>query len=219
VHPLPDTEFAGTLYQLGNFMSKELMLADVARFCRAVYPQKKPTVLDEDNTASMYRDPTGWTIHRKRAWTALLTGAHYDYIDFSITVGSEAGTPASRAHIRSWMQHLSDFMSSFDYIHSVLASDWVQGTPAHIVVSGLSANSRDYVAYLADDREVTDAAAGQPLSGAVKLVLPKGNYDVSLYSPETGQYSPAILAKGGMATLDLPPFTQDLVIRAIRSER
>ena len=105
-HPLPNTQFGGKVFEMGNFMSKELKLDGVQDFCRATYSQPKPVVLDEDNTASMYRDMTGWTIHRKRAWTALLSGCHYDYIDFSITVGSEAGTAASRAAIRSWMQHL-----------------------------------------------------------------------------------------------------------------
>ncbi|MDQ2774412.1 MAG: DUF6298 domain-containing protein [Acidobacteriota bacterium] len=214
VHPLPDTDFSGKLYQLGNFMSKELMLSEIARFCRDVFSQKKPTVLDEDNTASMYRDPVGWTIHRKRAWTALLNGAQYDYIDFSITVGSEAGTPLSRKDIRSWMQHLSEFMSSFDYIHSLLAPDWVGHLPAHVISSGLSAAGRDYVGYLADSREVTDPTAGQPLSGTVTLTLPRGKFVVTLYSPVTGQYSPAILVQGGAATLDLPPFAEDIVIRA-----
>ena len=213
VHPLPDTEFAGKLYQLGNFMSKELMLAQTALFCRDVYSQKKPTVLDEDNTASMYRDTTGWTIHRKRAWTALLSGAHYDYIDFSITVGSEAGTPMSRKHIRSWMQNLSEFMSSLDYVHSAPATDWVQGLPAHAVASGLSVTGRDYIVYLADDREVTDPTAGEPISGLVTLSLPPGTFDVSVYSPAAGKYSPAIAVESG-ARLALPPFTHDIVIRA-----
>ena len=63
----------------------------MAQFSRDVYPEKKPVVQDEDNTASIYRDTVGWTIHRKRAWTSLLNGSHYDYIDFSITVGNEAG--------------------------------------------------------------------------------------------------------------------------------
>src|SRR5207237_10755153 len=56
VHPLPNTVFGWRSYQLGNFMSKDLMLSEVAEFCRAAYGQRKPTVLDEDNTASMYRD-------------------------------------------------------------------------------------------------------------------------------------------------------------------
>jgi hypothetical protein len=216
VHPLPDTDFSGSLYQLGGFMSKELKLPEVARFCRAVFSQKKPMVLDEDNTASLYRDPVGWTIHRKRAWTALLNGSHYDYIDFSITVGSEAGTPRSRSHLRSWFQHLSEFISSFDYVHAVLAPDWVRQLPANVTVSGLAVNGEDYVAYLADNREVTEATAGQPISGMVKLSLPPGRFLVSLYSPVTGEASPGLLVADG-ATLALSPFTQDIVIRARRA--
>ena len=126
-HPLPNTQFDGQVY--GGFMSKELRLDQVAGFCRATVRRPKPVVLDEDNTASMYRDTTGWTIHRNRAWAALLSGCHYDYIDFSITVGSERGTVASQSGIRTWMQHLSEFMASFDYTHAKLAADWVAGYP------------------------------------------------------------------------------------------
>jgi hypothetical protein len=216
VHPLPDTDFGGTLYQLGAFMSKELMLPGVARFSRAVFSQQKPTVLDEDNTASMYRDPTGWTIHRKRAWTALLSGSHYDYIDFSITVGSDAGTPLSRSHLRSWFQHLSEFMSSFDYVYSVLATEWVKQLPANVTISGLAVEGKDYVAYLADNREVGDAAAGQPISGTVKLALPSGRFNVSLYSPVSGESSPGVILEDG-ASFTLPSFIHDIVIRARRA--
>lgn len=217
VHPLPDTDYAGTLYQLGGFMSKELKLSEIVRFSRAVFSQKKPTVLDEDNTASMYRDPTGWTIHRKRAWAALLNGSHYDYIDFSITVGSEAGTPMSRRDLRAWFQHLSEFMSSFDYVHSVLAPDWLQQLPANVTVSSLAVTNRDYVAYLADNREVTDPSAESPIAGTLKLTLPPGHFIVSLYSPVTGESSPAVSLENN-ATLILPPFTHDIVIRARRSD-
>ena len=115
VHPLPDTSLNGHVYDMGNFMSKELRLDQVAGFCRATYALPKPAVLDEDNAASMYRDTTGWTIHRKRAWAALMNGCHYDYIDFSITVGNESGTPASQRGIRSWMQHLSEFASHWTW--------------------------------------------------------------------------------------------------------
>ena len=215
VHPLPDTDLSGTLYQLGGFMSKELMLSEIVRFCRAAFAEKKPTVLDEDNTASMYRDPTGWTIHRKRAWAALLNGSNYDYIDFSITVGSEAGTPMSRSHIRTWFQHLSEFMSSFDYVHAALAPDWVKQIPENVTVSGMAVNGQDYVAYLADNREVTSPTAGQPISGKLQLALPSGRFLVTLYSPVTGESSPALDLENG-ANVDLPPFTQDIVIRARR---
>ena len=218
VHPLPNTVLRGRSYQLGNFMSKELMLSEVAEFCRTAHGQRKPTVLDEDNTASMYREPVGWTIHRKRAWTALLNGAHYDYIDFTVTVGSEAGTAASRNGIRSWMQRLSEFMAGFDYVHSKLAPDWITARPQHLVVSTLSNGDQDYAAYLADDREATNASAGRPIGGVIRFILPGGRFSIRLYSPATGQYSPGVILDGGKTVaLDLPPFKDDIVIRATRT--
>jgi hypothetical protein len=214
-HPLPNTLFDGRIFEMGNFMSKELMLGDVAGFCRAAYSRPKPTVLDEDNTASLYRDSAGWTIHRKRAWTALMNGCHYDYIDFSITVGSEAGTPASQAGIRTWMQHLSEFMDTFDVRHSIPSTDWILSYPEHLNASGMSASGRDFIAYLGDARELDESDAGKAIAGSVTLALPPGSYDVSLYSPTSGEYSPAIRMEGGAkSAMTLPPFHQDIVIRA-----
>ncbi len=216
-HPLPDTQFGNRTYQMGNFMSKELMLSQVAQFCRAVYLEKKPVVLDEDNTASIYRDPIGWTIHRKRAWTTLLNSAHYDYIDFSITVGSETGTAASRRQIRSWFQYLSELMSSFDYVHAKPDASWLNGYPGNFTASALISRNRDFIGYLADAREVTDPQAGQPVDADVTLMLPAGDYLVSLYSPVSGQYSPAISMHGGAPfTLHLPQLEQDVLIRVTR---
>jgi hypothetical protein len=217
VHPLPNTQFDGNVYDMGNFMSRELRLDQVASFCRASFPRPRPVVLDEDNTASMYRDLTGWTIHRKRAWTALLSGCHYDYIDFSITVGSERGTEASQKAIRSWMEHLSAFMGTFDYMHAKIDGAWIAGLPKHTTLASMSTDGRDYVTYLADNRELEDAGAGEPLTGTVTLSLPSGDYEVSLYSPITGESSPAVRISGGKPSdLVIPPFRQDLVIRATR---
>jgi hypothetical protein len=213
-HPLPNTLFDGRTYEMGNFMSKELKLQQVGDFCRAASTRMKPTVLDEDNTASMYRDLTGWTIHRKRAWTALLNGCQYDYIDFSIAVGSERGTKASQAGIRRWMGYLSDFAASFDLIHAKPSTDWIATIPDHTALSGLATSSREYVAYLGDSRELSEPGAGEAISGKVSLKLPVGSYEVSLYSPTSGESSPSIEARGGAAIeLPLPSFTQDLVIR------
>jgi Family of unknown function (DUF6298) len=214
-HPLPNTLFNERVFEMGNFMSKELMLDGVGSFCRAAYSRSKPTVLDEDNTASLYRDTTGWTIHRKRAWTALLNGCQYDYIDFSITVGSESETIASRAEIRTWMQHLSEFMTSFDFVDSKPDTSWIAEYPEHVLASGLSAGEHDYIAYIADLRELSDPHAGEPIGGSISLALPPGNYNVSLYSPIGGEYSPAIQVKGGTKNVVvLPEFKQYLVIRA-----
>jgi hypothetical protein len=88
-----------------------------------------------------------------------------------------------------------------------------------VVVSGLSISGRDYVAYLGDARELSDSSAGAAIDGSLSLSLPPGDYDVSLYSPVTGEYSPAIAIKGGSpSALALPSFRQDIVVRATRRD-
>jgi hypothetical protein len=216
-HPLPGLTLDGHAYNLGNFMSKELKLNEVQQFCFAAHRARKPCVLDEDNAASLYRDTIGWTIHRKRAWTAVLSGSHYDYIDFSVTVGSETGTAESRRAIRAWMRHLSEFIHSFDFVHAVPLADCVTRRPKHLIAATLAVEAKDYIAYLADEREVTDPAAGEAIEGTVTLALPSGRYRISLYSPTTGVYSPGILVDGGKAvSLGLTSFQHDIVVRATR---
>ena len=219
VHPLPGLSYQGRAYDLGQFMSKELKLAAFRDFFLAMYSARRPCVSDEDNAASLYRDTQGWTIHRKRAWIAVMTGSHYDYIDFSIRVDVERGTPQSRQEIRSWMRNLSEFIHSFDVIHSKPLPDWVESMPEHLVGTTLAVPDRGYIAYLADAREVTDPTAGQPISGRVAFQLPEGAYNICLYSPASGEYSPCMAAQGGKAVrVDLPSFQEDIVIRATRTE-
>ncbi|HWA93034.1 MAG TPA: cellulase family glycosylhydrolase [Terracidiphilus sp.] len=218
VHPLPNLVYRNRTYQLGNFMSKELQLEQFRAFFLATSSASKPSISDEDNCASIYRDDDGWTIHRKRAWMAVLCGAHYDYIDFSITVGSEAGTKESRHKIRSWMQYLSEFIHSFDFIHSQPDSSWLTGKPDHLVAGTLAVPGSDYVAYLADGRELTDSSAGQPIGGMVSLVLPPGKFHATLYSPLTGMYSPPLRIDGGQSVaVELLPFQHDIVLRIRRA--
>lgn len=213
VHPLPDLVYQGRRYMLGRFMGKELKLREVRDFCLATQHAGKPCVLDEDNTASLYRDHDGWTIHRKRAWTAVMSGCHYDYIDFSITVGREDGTAASRGAIRTWMRHLTEFIHDVDVIHATPDSAWLRVTAEHAVACGLRVRDQAYVAYIADARELGEPGAGSPLGGALQLDLPRGSYRVSLYSPAGGLYAPAVAVQGGEpVTLELAPFVDDVAL-------
>jgi hypothetical protein len=214
VHPLPNLVFRGRTYQLGNFMSEALQLAEFRDFFLATQRARKPCISDEDNAASLYLDDAGWTIHRKRAWMAVMCGGHYDYIDFSIQVGLEAGTEESRRKIRAWMKNLSEFIHSFDFIHAQPAPDWIEAKPAHLVDAVLAIQGTEYIAYLADGRELSDATAGQLVSGPVSFRLPDGDYRVCLYSPTTGGYSPCLQVRGGkLVTFALAPFRQDVVLR------
>jgi hypothetical protein len=218
VHPLPGMVLAGKESMLGNFMSKQLVLKRFRDFCRATQAFPKPCVPDEDNAASMYRDPIGWTIHRRRAWTALFSQCHYDYIDFSITVGSETGTRQSNRMLRTWMKHLSDFMQTIDFVHAHAAPEWITQEPPHVIDAALSLPDGGFVAYLADDREVTDPNSGQPISGCVSVRIPPGHYQARFYSPTTGAQSPAIEIKGSdtPVSIDLAPFEHDVVLRVSR---
>jgi hypothetical protein len=208
----------GKDYMLGNFMSKQLVLKDFRDFCRATQAFQKPCVPDEDNTASMYRDSIGWTIHRKRAWTSLFSGCHYDYIDFSITAGSETGTVESNRLLRTWMKHLSDFMQTIDFVHAKPAHDLIAQAPPHVVDAALALPDGGYVAYLADDREVSDPEFGRPISGSVAVRIPKGDYRARFYSPTSGAFSSATGLEGNErpVSLEIGPFTHDLVVEVTR---
>ena len=212
-HPGVGSTYRGQVHAVGEFMSGELKAAELRGLCLATAAEPKPFVVDEDNSASIYVDDTGWTIHRKRAWTTVLSGGHYDYIDFSIVPGHEAGTEESRQKIRTWMRNLSAFIHAFDFVHARPDTSWLQADLPHVVVSGLAVPGSQYVAYIADGREREDPGAGTPLSGAVALTLPAGVYLVSLYSPVAGQESPGVAVEGGQsATLALPPFVHDVVV-------
>lgn len=213
VHPLPHLLYKGRRYELGNFMSRELQLAEFRDFFLAVSKESKPTVSDEDNDASMYVDDTGWTIHRKRAWMAVMCGAHYDFIDFSIQAHLEAGTDESQRKIRDWIKHLSGFISSFDFVRASTAQDWIREVPEHTVGAGLDISGRDYVAYLADGREVTDPGAGKPIAGELSVRLPAGDYSVRFYSPVSGEMFDSRKITGGDVRIPLKAFEHDLACR------
>jgi hypothetical protein len=219
MHPHANVVLDGRHYQLGNFMSKELQLAPFHDFSRAARTRQKPCVCDEDNAASMFQDEAGWTIHRKRAWAALLGGSHYDVIDFSIQIGKETGTPQSSSHLRTWFKILAEFFSSLDYPHAAPAPDFIDKPPEHCIATTFAVKDRDYIAYIADAREVTDAKAGEPISGNIKLNLPRGKYRLRFFSPIEGSYSGERAIIGGEnITAELPTFRHDIVIRAERHE-
>ena len=219
VHPLPDVSLGGRTYQLGRFMGKQLNLEELREFCRAAARLEKPCSLDEDNSASLYRDPDGWTIHRKRAWVAALSGCHYDYIDFSINAGQEAGTPESRRAIRAWLQHLSTFIHGRDLVHAKPLPSWVEDLPVDVLCASYGVDDREYVAYLADRREIDEPGYGDAVSGMVTIDLPDGGFGLAAFSPTSGAWSPAIPTSGGRTRVELPGFRHDVVLVARKELR
>lgn len=218
MHPLPNTVFDGVEFDMGTFMSKELKVRAVRDYCLATYAEPKPLNLDEDNVASQYKDYDGWTIHRKRAWTALMCGGHYDYIDFSIINYCETGTEQSRRCIRSWFKHLSGFIHSLDLVASRPITGAVTSVPAYTVESAFGVVGRDLSVYLADERELGAEGYGEPIEGSLVVDLQEGSYRVACLSPETGQWSIAVTIQGGTgAEIQLPAFRHDLLVRITRA--
>ena len=214
MHPLPDTTFAGKTYDMGSFMAKELKLRAVRDYALATYDQPKPLNYDEDNSSTQYKDVDAWTIHRKRAWTTLFCGGHYDMIDFSITIHTPAGTPESRKYLRTWMGHLSRFIHSIDLVRARPVQNFLHEQPAHTVESVLAIPGRDYSIYLADGRELGEPGAGRPIHGPIRFDLPEGDYQLALIAPVSGLSSPVTPLHGGKNTaIELPPFEHDIVIR------
>jgi Cellulase (glycosyl hydrolase family 5)/Family of unknown function (DUF6298) len=228
MHPLPNTAYAGKGYDLGVFMSKQLKLRAMRDFALATYLEPKPLNQDEDNVASQYRDVEAWTIHRKRAWMTLLSGGHYDYIDFSIRTYLETGTPDSRRYIRSWMKYLSGFVHSIDLVRARPLRNVVKSQPPYTLEAVFGVAGEDYCIYLADERELAAArdlpdlkpeqiGPGQAISGEIVLDLPDGVYDTTLFDPQTGLYSPVVGLQGGTnCSVTLPRFSHDVVIRLRR---
>jgi hypothetical protein len=226
MHPLPGVIHRGQSYELGHFMSKQLRLRDLRDYGLATYAESKPLNQDEDNVASQYKDYDGWTVHRKRAWTTLLAGGHYDYIDFSIIPYLETGTPESQQYLRTWFRYLSAFIHSVDLARARPLPGIVTALPEHTLDVSFGVAGEDVIIYLADARELREAAfvpesaprgPGEPIRGSVTVALPEGRYQAAMFDPKTGQYSPALeIAGGPAATVMLPEFRHDIVLRLQR---
>jgi hypothetical protein len=234
MHPLPNSTYGGRSYQLGDFMSKQAVLRALRDFGLAVSGEPKPLNQDEDNVASQYKDVDGWTIHRKRAWITLLTGGHYDFIDFSIIPRLETGTRESRRCIRRWIGHLARYIHTLDLVRSRPLVGVVQSAPTHILDVTFGIPGEDYTIYLADERELSDAHVtmlsspadlenvardpGGSIQGDLIVQLPEGSYTVVVYDPKQDQFSPALPLRGGAEThIHLLPFVHDLVVRIRRA--
>lgn len=213
VHPLPNVVYGGKTYDLGLFMSKSLKLQELKDYCLDTWHEYKILNIDEDNIASRSMDYEGWTIHRKRAWTTVFNGAHYDYIDFSIGIHCPTGTPDSQKYLHKWYKNIRDFTSNVDFVSGAPLLDIVSNCPSEVLESVYGTVGEQYNLYLADKRELTEPGYGEIISGEIELDIQKGEYSISYYSPEHGTVLSQSTSSGGKIKLSLPQFFHDLVIQ------
>jgi hypothetical protein len=218
MHPLSNMRFRGRHYNLGRFMQAELHLRAFRDYCLDLSAEPRPLNLDEDNCASQYRDPRGWIIHRKRAWTALLCGAHYDVIDFSIIIGRPAGTPESREGLRRCFGHLSRLFHSLDLVHGRPLPHLIGSVPDPVCASAFGVPGEELLLYLADAREWGETSQGEEIDGALEIRLTPS---CSVVRPSDGaiSYAMPLEVESGTAVIELPRFADDLALYLRRQPR
>ncbi|MEO7729350.1 MAG: cellulase family glycosylhydrolase [Kofleriaceae bacterium] len=216
VHQMHRTSYADKYYDISMFMSRQLRLQNLRDLFVATAAEKKPLNMDEDNAASRFTNDEGWTIHRKRAWTTLLSGGHYDVIDFTIQNRLETGTLEAQEKIRSWVKHLSQLLHSMDLAHAKPMPQMVKQAPEHVIASVLGVERKEYAIYLADAREVMETGLGDTIQGEVLLTLPEGGWTTQFLNPTTGKLTEGPRLKGGELTIALPGFRHDIALRLTR---
>jgi len=213
IHPLENIVYKSKSYNMGLFMSKQLCLKELRDYCLDTWNESKPLNIDEDNVASRFKDYEGWTIHRKRAWTVLFSGAHYDYIDFSIVNYCPTGTPDSQEHLHKWFKNIREFISSVDIISGSPLTGVALNFPGEVLESVFGTPGKQYNIYIADKRELEEYGQGEIISGEIELEIKQGKYIVLYYSPEHGTAVSGNTTDGGRIKLNLPDFRHDLVIQ------
>ena len=216
VHQMHRTSYNGRFYDISMFMSRQLRLRELRDLFVASAGERKPLNMDEDNAASRFTNHEGWTIHRKRAWTTVISGGHYDVIDFTIQNRLETGTPEAQQHLRIWLKHLSAFVHSLDLAKARPVPEIVKAAPEHVITSVLGVAGKDYALYLADAREVMEKGLGDVIEGDLAILLPEGSWHISYLAPESGKRNEGTAVQGGNVIIRLPTFTHDIVLQISR---
>jgi hypothetical protein len=146
----------------------------------------------------------------------VLSGGHYDLIDFTIQNRLETGTPEAQLAIRTWLKHLSAFAHSLDLAKARPLPQMVKTAPEHVIASVLGVEAQEYAIYLADAREVTEKGLGELIEGDLTLSLPEGSWQISYLAPESGKRTEGKTVQGGNAVLRLPAFNHDTALRITR---
>ncbi len=216
VHPLENIIYKGESFDLGLFMSKKLNLAALRDFCLKTWHEEKPLSIDEDNIASRFKDYDGWTIHRKRAWASIMSGAHYDYIDFSIMNYCPKGTSESQEFLHRWFSNIRYFIKDIDFINGCPLPEAASVDSIEILECVYGTEGVCYNIYLANIKEIDEEGYGDEVNSVIELNIEKGSYNVIFYSPEIGTEIKDIINIEYTYSLKLPPFKHDLAIRLIR---
>jgi hypothetical protein len=217
VHPLDVMTIGDETFNLGVFMSADSRLEEYTAFCRRARALGGAVNLDEDNVASRFLDRRGWTIHRQRAWIALMSGCHYDYIDFSILAGRERSTDDGRRLLRARFGTLVRFWEENRIWETELDDETRPKAPDGCTALSVRDDQGPVnVRYVYVAAEVPNDLAvpfsDQPVEGTLQLNLPSGEYLTYWFAPGAGEYFGwEARSSSGRLELRLPGTPNDVV--------
>ena len=217
VHPLDVMTIRDRTFNLGVFMSADSRLREYKEFCQQARALGGAISLDEDNNASRFMDDRGWTIHRQRAWIALLSGCHYDFIDFSILPGRERSTEDGRRLLRARFGTLARFWEENRIWSTVLGdqskAEAPEGCTALVVRDGRAPAKVHYVYVAAEvPNDLAIPFSDKAIEGALRLDLPAGDYLTYWFAPGTGRYFGwQAHISAGRLSLELPGTANDVL--------
>jgi hypothetical protein len=217
VHPLDVMTIGDKTFNLGVFMSADSRLGEYKEFCRQAQALGGAINLDEDNNASRFMDERGWTVHRQRAWIALLSGCHYDFIDFSIVPGRERSTEDGRRLLRARFGTLARFWEE-NQLWSVRLDGQSRARAPEgctaVVASNLRGPANVRYIYVAAEAptDLSIPFSDRAVEGGLQLDLPEGDYLTYWFAPETGRYFGwRPYTSSGRLSLELPGTANDVV--------
>jgi hypothetical protein len=180
---------------------------------------------------------TGDTVYRNHAWEFVLAGgAVYSHLDYSFTADAEDGSApvnppqpgGGGAALRRQLQFLRDFIQAFDFVRMKPDSGIVKSKPQGVTTRVLAEPGKQYALYVsrivaekgANGKETgrfSDPAAGK--TAPLEANLPAGTYQGEWVHPRTGKRDPARFQSNGTATIETPPFEEDIALRLIAGTR
>ncbi|HLA40950.1 MAG TPA: hypothetical protein VJ417_13195 [Candidatus Glassbacteria bacterium] len=150
--------------------------------------------------------------YRTEGWDFIIAGGGlYNNLDYSFTAEYSGGTflnykspGGGSPALRRQLSILKDFIHCFDFVRMYPDNAIIQdGIQDSVTVRALAEPGRQYAVYI--------KGAGQ---AELKLDLPAGTYSVEWHDTKTGATagSETLQHKEGIATLEVPAYTEDIAL-------
>lgn len=236
VHYLSQRETRASLqhvFYLGGWFRQVYRFGNVASFVAARAPARKAYGFDETYWGILDHLPPPVRQNRMEAWESLLGGcAVYDHLDMSFTPQDPTGSGDGQLPpgvprawldgrpLRRYLEHVARYAVELDLATLRPEPLAIAQTPSGVgAVAARSVGRQGPVlsVYLADLRRFDAGYGTTPLAGVLWLASEwlQGHCSVRALEPRTGMWTqlpPVPYPAARQLRIDLPPFTEDLLL-------